>query len=173
MNLKLINSNIFSGNEESIILTIDGSRKGMEGNLVREFSKKFPEKWEEIESHITYPLSLGEIFPFVSLDDFKYKYILIASTLNHIESLDIRSLENVIMNSFSDCLKFLSGKNINSVSTVLMKGGWRLNPLNAFLSMSTAIEKNMDLILDLDINIYFNDEEEYKKISSFAGSIGW
>ena len=173
MNLKLINSNIFSGNEESIILTIDGSRKGMEGNLTREFANNFPEKWKEIESTINYPLSLGKIFPFVSLDDFKYKYILIASTLNHTESLEIRSLETVIMNSLSNCLEFISGKKVKSVSCVLMKGGWRLNPLNAFLAMSNAIEKNMNILDDLDINIYFNNEEEYLKISSFARSIGW
>jgi len=145
----------------------------MEGNLAREFAINYPEKWNEIESFIGYPLSLGKIFPFVSLDDFKYKYIFIVSTLNHIESLNKSLLEIIIMNSLSNCLEFLSAKNVKSVSSVLMKGGWRLNPLNSFLSMSNAVEKNIDILNDLVINIYLNYEKEYLKISSFVRSIGW
>lgn len=60
MNVQLINNNIFTGNEQALILTVDGAATGMEGNIARAFSRHYPECWEELSLDIDYPIPLGQ-----------------------------------------------------------------------------------------------------------------
>ena len=58
MTMSVVNRNILDSSAEAIILTIDGAKKGMEGNIARAFAKKYPNAWELLEYEITYPIPI-------------------------------------------------------------------------------------------------------------------
>ncbi len=160
-------------NSYSIVLTIDGIKKGLLGNLTRQFSLKYPDFWKEIESSIQFPLPLSDVFLFNSNYEYSNKVVLVVATLNHLQNLDASSIESVCYNAYCKILDLLIRKKIDSVALTLLIGGGRLNSLNAFVLLSNALETRMDKIFKLDINLYFNDKNEYLKICSFAKNIGW
>lgn len=94
----MVNENILDSNVEAIILTVDGAKKGMEGNIARAFLNKYPTAWELLEYEITYPIPLGmsKIFNIEDDDDCNQKFCIIASTLHHLDVLEQSNKRNTI-----------------------------------------------------------------------------
>ena len=44
---------------DALLLTIDGAKPGLEGNIARAFAKRFPDDWEIIEGGVPFPIALG------------------------------------------------------------------------------------------------------------------
>lgn len=98
MTISMVNENILDSNVEAIILTVDGAKKGMEGNIARAFLNKYPTAWELLEYEITYPIPLGmsKIFNIEDDDDCNQKFCIIASTLHHLDVLEQSNKRNTI-----------------------------------------------------------------------------
>lgn len=49
MAMEILRGSLLDAPDDAIILTIDGAAKGMEGNIARAFTRKYPDVWEELE----------------------------------------------------------------------------------------------------------------------------
>ena len=128
MSVDIVKGNLLEGSEEGVILTVDGSARGLEGNIARAFARKYPEVWEEVEYRIENPIPLGtakvyEIDPELECEN---KYCFIASTLHHIEVLDNVQKLRISGSAMWAVLSLASVKRISSVSSGILSGGWRL-----------------------------------------------
>ena len=165
MALKMIKGNILEADAKSIILTIDGSAEGMEGNIARLFGKKCSDAWEFVEDEMTYPLSLGSVNMIKVDEDIKcnFQYVFVASTLHHKEILSKNDIRNIIHNAFVNSIKTASTNKIASVATAVMAGGWRLKAPEAFRCMLEAY-KSIQLSLSYlpIIQIYTISDDDFK-----------
>jgi hypothetical protein len=50
--LRVLHGNVLDAIADALILTIDGAKKGMEGNIARAFARKWPEIWHELEDEM-------------------------------------------------------------------------------------------------------------------------
>ncbi len=59
MPICLVYGDVFDAVADGLLLTIDGAKKGMEGNVARAYARRWPDAFEEIEYEIPYPLPLA------------------------------------------------------------------------------------------------------------------
>lgn len=168
MNIKLINSNIFSGKEQAIILTVDGLAQGMEGNIARAFARLYPECWEELSFDIQYPIPLGqsrlyEIDEGLAEDEnCPYRYVLLASTLHHLETLDNQQKTQVISQALTSSLSLAAQKSIKQLATAALSGGWRLSEMDALHAMVNAYQQLSEVNQQIPtLNIYMMEKAKY------------
>lgn len=137
MTISMVNQNILDSTADAIILSIDGAKKGMEGNIARAFAKKYPTAWELLEYEITYPIPLGmsNIFNIEDDDDCNQKFCIIASTLHHLDVLEQSSKGNIINSALRYALTQANNHQLKSFCTTIMKGGWRLELEDALTQM--------------------------------------
>ena len=100
MNLSVIHGNVLDANAGGLIITIDGSQRGMEGNIARIFAQKWPEVWEEIEDEVPYPLPLGDVYDYKPSSKIPFQLLLIASTLHHRDTLSETAKKSIIRTWF-------------------------------------------------------------------------
>lgn len=141
MHIEIIKGNLFESNSEAIILTVDGARKGMEGNIARAFGRLYPDAWEELENDIKYPIHLGsvKIYPIDADLECKFKYCVIASTLHHIEILEKNEKLSIISSALKNSLTLASNIGALSICCGILIGGWRLEIEEALEEMKKPI----------------------------------
>lgn len=169
MNIKLINQNLFTGNEQALILTVDGAATGMEGNIARAFARLYPECWEELSLDIDYPIPLGqsrlyEIDEGVAEEEnCPYRYVLVASTLHHLETLDNNQKNRIIQTALISALSLTMQKGIKQLATAILSGGWRLPEAEALQAMITTYEQLKQINPQIPmLNIYIAEQEKYR-----------
>lgn len=175
MSIKVIKGNLLEANSESIILTIDGSAEGMEGNIARLFDKKWSEAWEDIEDNMVYPIGLGSTI-LIELDKeivCNFKYALVASTLHHKETLQKEEMCRVVSKAFSNAINLASRAKIPSLATAVMTGGWRLPTSEAFKCMLDSYKSiQLSLSYILVIKIYTISDDDFNMLQNMAKDLG-
>lgn len=175
MALKVIKGNVLEAGAESIILTIDGSAEGMEGNIARLFSRKWSDAWEFVEDEMIYPLPLGSVNMIKIDEDIEsnFNYVFVASTLHHKEMLSKNDIHNVIYNAFINTIQTASTNKISPLATTVMTGGWRLPATQAFRYMIDAY-KSIELSLNYMpvIKIYTISNDEFKNFLRITKDLG-
>jgi O-acetyl-ADP-ribose deacetylase (regulator of RNase III) len=164
MSIYLHNVDIFKNREEGIILTVDGAAKGMEGNIARRFEREYPDAWEEIQDEIVYPLPLGRAQAVDIHPDYAHrnKTCFIASTLNHLDTLTEKQKLEVQSSALRHVLSLAEAKQISSIATTVMVGGWRLELTRALESMLSTIQRAKELSkLVPEVSIYILSEKEF------------
>lgn len=171
MSLQIVKGNLLEAQSKSIVLTIDGSAEGMEGNIARLFDRKWSDAWEFIEDEMIYPLSLGSVNIIEVDEDIEcdFNYIFVASTLHHKDTLSKQDMQNVIYNAFVNIVQTASTNKITSVATAVMAGGWRLKAPEAFRCMLEAY-KSIQLSLSYVpiIQIYTISDEDFENFLHMA-----
>lgn len=159
MNIQLINNNIFTGNEQALILTVDGAATGMEGNIARAFSRHYPECWEELSLDIDYPIPLGQSRLYeideggAEDESCPYRYVLIASTLHHLDTLDNEQKTQIISRALTSALSLASHKGVKQLATAVLSGG--LPETEALQAMIQAYEQLKQVNLQIPmLNVY-------------------
>ncbi len=173
MTLSINHGNVLEAQADALVLTIDGARKGMEGNIARQFARKWPEVWQEIEDEIPYPLPLGQVFDYEPVAECPFKLLLVASTLAHTGNLTEHYLKGFVRTSFEEALTRAAEYNISKVASAVMSGGWRLKPQAAFLAMMDGYESAARNGIDIVTEIYLPDQQQYLHIKALAESMGW
>lgn len=62
MSIDIFQGNVLDAKADAIILSIDGSARGMEGNLCRQFASRWSDVWQEVQNEIRYTIPLGKVF---------------------------------------------------------------------------------------------------------------
>lgn len=138
MTLELVNSDVFDVRANALLLTIDGARRGMEGNIARQFARRWPDDWEDMQRDIRYPVPIGRTFAVPWDGDCPWRLILFASTLHHLDVLDDRQKRSVIRTSLTEALQLCVRHQATKLATVLLQGGWRLSAEDALQEMRSA-----------------------------------
>ena len=165
--LTLRQGNLIDSTAEAILLTIDGVARGMEGNIARVFQRNYPDAWEELEDEIEYPLSLGKS---VALDihdeyDCRFKTAIIASTLNHMDILPDQQKIGVMESAFYHSLSLCQQRQINTLATALLRGGWRVSLEEALLAMLNVIKRFYSLHPStLQVSIFVLNSSEFERL---------
>ena len=138
MALELVTGNVLYAKAEALLLTIDGTKCGMEGNIARQFARRWPDDWDDMQRDVRYPVPIGRTVAVPWDGDCPWRLILFASTLHHLDVLDDRQKRSVIRTSLTEGLKLCMRYQIASLATVLMQGGWRLSAEQALQEMRLA-----------------------------------
>lgn len=173
MDLKIYQGNVLDAQADAILMTIDGSAKGMEGNICAQFKKRWPEIWEEIDDEIRYPLALGKVFDYEPVCESPFRLILLASTLHHRDMMTDDQKKYVVKTALGNAIKIAVSYHTKDLATGIMKGGWRLSDKTAFVAMADACESAVQKRLNINVGIYIPEPRTYELVSSIAGSLGW
>lgn len=171
--LRVVQGNVLDAKADALIITIDGAKKGMEGNIARAFARRWPEIWNEIEEEIPYPLPLGDVFEYEPAAESPFRLILIAATLNHRDSLTESEKKGIVRTAFDNAITAAAGYGIKSIATAIMTGGWRLSQQSAFLAMTEGREMASQAGRDIAVDICIMDPNQYEIIQSMARGMGW
>jgi len=173
MSIEILQGNLFDKKSDALILTLDGARAGLEGNITRAFARAYPDAWEELEYMIQYPIRLGtsKMYPIASDIDCPFRYAIFASTLHHVESLTDQQKLEVMKAALSSSLSLAMSKLLGSISCGLMTGGWRISHEQALMAMIDTYEccvKGRESKPRLQI--YVLGEKEFMTIGDFLSS---
>lgn len=127
--------NVLDADAEALLLTIDGARKGMEGNLARAFARRWPDAFMEIEEQIRYPVPLGRTLLFRPQNDCAFEYVLLATTLHHLDILDEVAKLATIRCALAEAIGLAHRHKIHRIACTTMTGGWRLAQKTALTCM--------------------------------------
>lgn len=172
MALKIQNGSVFDSNAAAIILPLDGAAKGMEGNLCRQFSRKWPRVWKEIENEIRYPIPLGKVFDYEPVTDCPYRVVLLASTLHHTQVLGEAAKKSIVKSALMEAIRLAADYGAKAVVTGLMKGGWRMSAETAFIAMADGYESAI-LQYTVDLRIHVPESVQFERLRVMAESLGW
>ncbi|MBN2285862.1 MAG: hypothetical protein JXI43_05400 [Tissierellales bacterium] len=173
MPLEILHGNLLDASTDAIILQIDGVKRGTEGNIARSFAQKWPDAWEEIEDEIPYPLPLGRICTVEPASECGFRFVIVASTLHHQDTLSESAKKSVVRSVVQDALQAAAKHNIGSIGSGIMTGGWRLSQESAFMAMSEGYDAALRPGQNISLNIYVLDAADFQKLNDFARSLGW
>lgn len=126
MPIEIIQGDVLSAKADALILTIDGSRKGQEGNLARAFARRWPDAFMDVEDQISYPVPLGRTVATHPENECPFTLVLVASTLHHIDVLSDAQKLGVIRAAILDALALAKHHRVARLASTVMTGGWRL-----------------------------------------------
>jgi len=173
MSLKIIRGNVLDAKADAIIFTIDGAAKGMEGAVSRQFARRWPEVWSEVEDEIRYPVPLGNVFEHEPVAQSSFRVIILAATLHHKDDLNEQAKKGVVKTALETAIKTAAGYGATTIATTIMKGGWRLKEEAAFMAMSAACESAFRKHPNIELLVYVPDELLFEKMKGLAHSLGW
>ncbi len=131
----MVNANILDVPADALLLTIDGAKAGLEGNIARQFARRWPEDWTDMVRSLRFPIPLGRTVALPWEGDAPWKLFLFASTLHHVDVLEVSEKESIVTRAFLEGIKLCSKHGAKSLSTPVLQGGWRLSQQQAFDAM--------------------------------------
>ncbi len=138
--MKIIHSDILDMPSDALILTVDGAKAGLEGNLARAFERRFPDDWKDMQRDIRYPIPLGRTIAVPWEGDCPWKCILVASTLHHVDVYSYTEKYAIVAQAFRSALHHAQQLGLKTLSTTVFRGGWRMELVDAFAAMLDAWE---------------------------------
>lgn len=151
--MPIVNANLLDVPSDALLLTIDGAKAGMEGNIARQFAKRWPEDWADMVRTIRYPIPIGRTVAVPWEGDAPWKLFLFASTLHHVDALDDREKAVIVSRAFVEALQLCVKHRVSSLSTPVLQGGWRLSQEQALVAMWTPAAKSVVENSGLKVNV--------------------
>ena len=140
MGIELVYGDLLVSETDALLLTIDGAKRGMEGNIARQFKRRFPEDGKYMQRDVKYPIPLGRTVAIPWDGECQWRHIFFASTLHHLDVLDDQQKLQVIRSALSEALNLCVRLRITSIATGVLAGGWRLDPEIALDQMKATYQ---------------------------------
>ena len=140
MTIEYVSGDVLDCQSDALLLTIDGAKRVMEGNIARQFGKRFPEDWEDMQRALKYPIPIGRTVCVQWDGNIPWHNILFASTLHHLGVLEEHEKLRVIRMALTEALRLCARYGITSMATAVMQGGWRLSQTAALQEMTTTYQ---------------------------------
>lgn len=125
--IQFFTGDVLDAQADALILTIDGASAGLEGNIARQFAKRWPIDFQDMEKTLPYPIPIGRTVGLEWEGDAPWRLFLFASTLHHVEVLTDHQKQAVVQRAFAEALQVAARYGARVVSTPLLQGGWRLS----------------------------------------------
>lgn len=133
--LEFVEGDVLSSPADAVVLTIDGAKKGMEGNIARSYARRWPDAWMEIEDAIRYPVPLGRCIAVAPENESPFRLVLLASTLHHLDVLTDAQKAGIVRAALDDAIKLALRHRVGRLATAVMTGGWRMEVEPALAAM--------------------------------------
>ena len=141
MSLELICGNALEAEADALILTIDGTAKGLYGSIGQAFQRRWPRDFDGLVRKIEYPLSIGRA-QVVPIDgDCPFRLVIAASTLHHVSVLSMTEKLRVVQQALLASLQLAHRHRAATLATGLLSGGWRLAAREALQAMKIGYER--------------------------------
>jgi len=173
MPIELLTGDVLNSGAEAVTLTIDGAAKGMGGNISRQFARRWPEDWEDIERALRFPIALGRTVAIAHDGDCPFKLILFASTLHHVGVVDDEEKRGIIRSAFGDAIHHAAEHRVSSMATAVMTGGWRLPAVQALRAMAAMARSLSALAPALRLEIYLPGDMDLASTRDAGREEGW
>ncbi len=138
--IEIIQGDVLTSDADAVILAIDGAKRGMEGNIARAYARRWPDAWMEIEDEIRYPIRLGRTVAIHPENESGFPLVLIASTLNHVDTLDEQRKAAMVRSALSEAIQLAIGHRVRQLATAPMTGGWQLELEPALAAMMSVLK---------------------------------
>lgn len=168
MGLYIAVGNVLDEDVDGLILTVDGARLGLEGNIARQFARRYPDDWEDVASRVRYPLPLGRAMGIACTLDAPFKMVVIASTLHHLDVFSDTQKLGIIRSACSEAIAIASRSRLRSLAAAVMRGGWRLGTEEAFGAMVDASGSLAGLRGGLDLRVVVSSQDEAHVLTEVA-----
>lgn len=168
----LVYGDVLDAVADGLLLTIDGARKGMEGNVARAYARRWRDAFEEIEYEIPYPLPLGRAVVAHPESESPFPFVLIASTLNHIDVLTNSQKSGIVSRALREAIAIAQRRGIQKLVTPVLTGGWRVPFSSALDVMLTVARPLSQMDSGLTLAIHLRDEHDFQSAVSQAQETG-
>jgi hypothetical protein len=138
MGVEIVTGDVLDSTTDALLLTVDGAKRGLDGNIARQFAKRFPEDWVYLQRDLKYPIPIGRAVLVPWDGDCCWRQILFASTLHHLGVLEDHEKLRVIRLALIEALKLCVRSGVSSLSSAVLQGGWRLSNEAALDEMISA-----------------------------------
>ncbi|MBZ0195702.1 MAG: hypothetical protein K8G78_11515 [Deltaproteobacteria bacterium] len=162
MPIEIIHGDVLSAKADALILTIDGVRKGLEGNLARTFARKWPDAFMDVEDQIRYLVPLGRTVATFPENECGFPLVLVASTLHHVDVLSDEQKLGVIRAAILEALALAQRHRVARLAATVMTGGWRLGFQAALSAMLDILRPIADENCPMAIALHFLFNKDYE-----------
>lgn len=138
MGFEVVTGDVLDADTDALLLTIDGTQSGMEGNIARQFARRFSEDWEHLQRGVNYSVPIGRTVAVPWKGNCPWRLLLLASTLHHVGVFDEQQKLRVVRSALAEALQLCVRLRINSLATAVLQGGWRLDAQTAMNAMQSA-----------------------------------
>ncbi len=172
MAIRICLCDVLDVHADALLLTLDGARKGLEGNIARAFARRWPDAFEEIAEQIGYPLPLGRAVLTRAETDCPFRAILFASTLHHLDVLSEAEKARLTGMALQEAIGLARRHGLCSLASAVMAGGWRLPFDSAFGVMLATAGYLAHSEAALDLLICVCSRAEYASALALADNKG-
>lgn len=162
MTIQLMNENVLTTEADAILLPIDGQARELGGTVARSFSREWPEAYELFESRLRFPVALGRAIYVREDVECRWKTVIFLATLHHLQLLSDAEKSAVMASAFSWALSLGVSAGLGSISTAILRGGWRLSLRTALARMVDVYEHSEFGRQGRRLNICCLDPQEYQ-----------
>jgi len=173
MKLKISNESLFDRTSDAIILTIEGVAKGLAGKAARMFGELYPEIWQFVESQVEYPVKAGSCVSISIPSGTPFKVVFLAATLTHLPDILNASQKALALRAFNLAIRDATVLGLKTIRCSLPIGGWRIDPLNAFMILSQILEKNYSSTKGMELQLCVLEEDVFESVRRFAINLGY
>jgi O-acetyl-ADP-ribose deacetylase (regulator of RNase III) len=172
MPIRFFQGDALDSDADALLLTIDGAKKGMEGNVARAFARRWPDAFEEVEDEVSYTLPLGRTIATRPESDCSFPLVLIASTLHHLDVLSDSQKAGIVRSALSEAILIATRNRIRKLATPVMTGGWRVSFADALSAMFLAARPLMIHDSRVVLEICVRDSADFDTTMSLAKALG-
>ena len=174
MGLIIKRGDLFTSDSPAIVLPIDGSKRGLEGNLASAFSKRFPDAWEAVAEQIQFPMGLGSADAFSTEKyDCCAQNIIVVSTLHHLSELNSADVTTVARDATRAAIEMAIIYKFERVDFPILSGGWRLPVEKSVVVMvNTYLRFSLGRKLP-DARIMIKDPEIWGKVFDTVSTLDY
>lgn len=153
---------------DTIALPVDGSQKGMEGNVARQFMKRLGT--EDFQDLFSWPVP----YPFIDChwggiegawpDETHFNWVCAIATLSHAQDVNHKQRIAYALGRMLQDME-VSGDVGTRIAMPVLSGGWRVPPIDAlYLILGEA-----DQIKYGELHLAELDKERYEMFKSVIG----
>ncbi len=151
--MELLQIDVLDAQAEALLLTVDGAKAGLEGNIARQLARRWPDDWHDMARAIRYPIPLGRTVALEWEGDAPWRLYLFASTLHHTDILDDAQKVSVVSAAFFEALQLCAKHRVATLATPVLQGGWRLPKEVALETMQTQAMRGAAQRLGVSVKI--------------------
>lgn len=137
--IEIVESDVLSSSADAVILTIDGEKKGLEGNIARSYARRWPDAWMEIEDSMRYPVPLGRCVAILPENESPFRLVLLASTLHHLDVMSDSQKAGIVRAALGEAINLSLRYRARHLATAIMTGGWRMDVQSALEAMTNVL----------------------------------
>ena len=171
MDLKLELGTVLDASAEALIVAVDDSTTGFEGNVALQCRRRWGACWEDVLEQLELPVPLGAAAFVRCMPPIPFRVLFAASILDHLNRFEHNQYPALLKRAFRNVCETGRRLGVTSFASSLLKGGWRMDYSRAFCVMAEVLDEFRDF--HATFNIHSASPEHHDKLRGLARSMGF